>query len=115
MNQWVYNNLPRVWARYWSARLLATTWRAQRLHSGHPEFTWWDNVVRFTVTALVFCFVPRLPVRIRVVSKCPAGHPEHTWIYYHSSETRWCHDCHREEKLWADFGLTKKGQSDDSK
>lgn len=47
--------------------------------------------------------------------KCPAGHPEHTWIYYHSSETRWCHDCHREEKLWADFGLTKKGQSDGSK
>ena len=44
---------------------------------------------------------PELPARDNSCSK-------HTWVYYHSSGTRECIDCPRVEKLWADFGLTKR-------
>jgi hypothetical protein len=39
MGQWFFRNFPKVWGRWWAARLLATSACSEWLHAGGADDT----------------------------------------------------------------------------
>lgn len=70
MNQWFYCNFPRVWGRWWSARLLATTASSKWLHAGNPDFTTWQRWKRNALCLSFFLLPGKLPL---LISKKPSS------------------------------------------
>lgn len=67
MNQWFFRSFPRTWARWWSARLAATSICADRwLHVNNPDFTRPQQVMRFALGLLLFLKPGELPLKIDV-------------------------------------------------
>lgn len=64
MNQWFYNNFPRAWGRWWSARLLATTACSKWLHAGNPDFTRWQSTKRNVLCLALFTAPIKLPLAV---------------------------------------------------
>ncbi|HFH3083596.1 TPA: hypothetical protein ACGJRU_003001 [Pseudomonas aeruginosa] len=64
MNQWFYSHLPKVWGRWWAARLLATTACSEWLHVDNPDFTRWQRVKRNALCLGLFIAPGKLPLSI---------------------------------------------------
>ncbi|MFU2936783.1 hypothetical protein ACM7NO_25860 [Pseudomonas aeruginosa] len=64
MNQWFYSHLPKVWGRWWAARLLATTACSEWLHVDNPDFTRWQRVKRNALCLGLFIAPSKLPLSI---------------------------------------------------
>lgn len=64
MNQWFYRAFPKAWARWWSARLMATTLCSGWLHAGNPDFTCWQRVKRNALCTAIFFKPGALPLTI---------------------------------------------------
>lgn len=64
MNQWFYEHVPKIWGRWWSARLLATTVCATWLHEGNQDFTRWQRLKRNALCLLLFLLPGKLPLAI---------------------------------------------------
>ena len=63
-NEWFYRNFPRVWGRWWSARLLATTAFSNLLHEGNQDFTAWQCWKRNALCLRLFLLPGKLPLSI---------------------------------------------------
>lgn len=62
---WFLRHLPRVWRRWWAARLIVTVVLADRWIGPHnPTFTRKQNIDRFILIVLVFLTPIRLPISI---------------------------------------------------
>ena len=57
---------PRIWGRWWAARLLATTSCSKWLHAGNPTFTRWQRTKRNSLCMLLFLLPCKLPVEITI-------------------------------------------------
>ncbi|MGP0171255.1 hypothetical protein ACSVIJ_05155 [Pseudomonas sp. NCHU5208] len=71
LNDLFFRFLPRVWGRWWSARLIATTACSGQLHAGNPEFTTWQSYKRNALCLVLFILPGRLPVSINKQSIAP--------------------------------------------
>lgn len=59
--------IPRLWARWWSARLVATMRCSSWLDAGNPTFSRWQRVKRNTLCVVLFLIPAQLPVHIRII------------------------------------------------
>lgn len=66
MMLWFYRHFPRVWGRWWSARILATTICSGWLHAGNPDFTRWQRMKRNALCTVLFAAPGKLPLQINV-------------------------------------------------
>jgi hypothetical protein len=64
MNEWFYRVFPKAWARWWSARLLATSACSAWLHADNPDFTRWQRMMRNALCAAIFIIPGALPLTI---------------------------------------------------
>ncbi len=64
LNGLFYSYLPKVWGRWWSARLLATTACSKWLHAGNPDFTTWQRWKRNALCLGLFILPGKLPMSI---------------------------------------------------
>lgn len=64
MNHWFYRNFPKMWGRWWSARLLATTACSEWLHAGNPDFTSWQRLKRNALCLVIFLAPGKLPLTV---------------------------------------------------
>ena len=69
LGDWFFRHLPKVWGRWWSARLLATSTCAVWLHSENPEFTNWQRHKRNALCLALFLVPVRLPIAIHAETK----------------------------------------------
>lgn len=63
IQSWIARHLPRIWSRYWGARLMATTHYAQQLSQQRPDISGWMNVKRHTLGLLIFALPLPLPIK----------------------------------------------------
>ncbi|HEK3608662.1 hypothetical protein PAE975_6069 (plasmid) [Pseudomonas aeruginosa] len=64
LNELFYRYLPKVWGRWWSARLLATTACSEWLHAGNPDFTTGQRWKRNALCLGLFILPGKLPMSI---------------------------------------------------
>jgi len=62
-NTWLAHKHPRLWGRYWGARLMATTYYSQQLDAQSPDIVGWMSVKRHALGLLIMVLPMRLPVR----------------------------------------------------
>ena len=66
MNAWFSKHVPKMWGRWWAARLLATTACSAWLIEKNQDFTRWQRVKRNGTALALFLWPARLPVIINI-------------------------------------------------
>lgn len=65
MNTWFLRHFPRIWQRWWAARILATAACAKWwLSPNNPEFNRWQRSKRTLFGMLIFLWPEKLPISI---------------------------------------------------
>ncbi|MCP1652261.1 hypothetical protein [Pseudomonas nitroreducens] len=59
--------MPKLWARWWAARLMATVRCSSWLHAGNPTFNRWQRMKRNTLCLVIFLAPCKLPVHIHII------------------------------------------------
>lgn len=65
---WLYRHLPKIWGRWWSARLLATSTCSVWLSAENPEFSNWQRHKRNALCLVLFLAPFKPPLTINVES-----------------------------------------------
>jgi len=68
MQKFLAVHFTRAWSRWWSARLVATTYCSKWLHEGNPDFTHRQRAAKGALCLMLFIVPIDLPVRVQLTT-----------------------------------------------